>query len=580
MNHRFLRHSVALLAVCLSGLPSHGTDFSAPRGDRSSGYLRQTRSEVLGRNGMVATSQPLAAQAGLDVLKRGGNAIDAAIAAAAVLNVVEPASAGIGGDVFAIVWSQKDKKLFALNGSGRAPAAATLEHLRRVSEDGRMPQHGVDSITVPGAVDAWDVLAKRFGTLSFKDLLAPAARIADEGFGVSERIHYDWLYSEKILSGDPDSVKTYLPSGHVPETYAIFKNPDLSHALHVLQEQGRDAFYRGEIAKALVDKVNALHGTLTLDDLARTQATWETPISTNYHGFDVFEFPPNTQGFAVLEMLNILEVCSPVWGVDLASLGPRSPEYWHLLVEAKKRAYTDLYAYNGDPGFVQVPLARLTSKAYAKELCAKIDTHKASAVIPNGDPVGGTVYIATADRFGNMVSFIYSLYDGFGSGITVPGYGFALNDRAGLFSLDPKSPNVFAPGKRPFHTLLPGFVMKHGEPLMTFGLMGGMQQPQGHAQVLINMIDLKVNPQAASDAARFTHSQADNTLYLESDLYEAMGAKLKSMGHKVVSTNGFEMGGFQAIWRDGRAGDKTTGPIDGIYRGASDHRKDGAAVGW
>jgi gamma-glutamyltranspeptidase/glutathione hydrolase len=560
---------------------SPGADFSAPRGDRTSGYLKQTRSEVLARNGMVATSQPLAAEAGLEVLKRGGNAVDAAIAAAAVLNVVEPESAGLGGDVFAIVWSAKDKKLFALNGSGRAPAGATLEHMRKISKDGHMPQHGIDSITVPGAVDAWDVLLKRFGTLGFKELLAPAVRIADEGFGLSERIRNDWIYGAKILAADPDSVKTYLPNGHLPDTYAIFRNKDLAHALTVLEDQGRDAFYQGEIAQAMVAKSDALHGSLTLKDLADTHATWETPLSTNYHGFDVFEFPPNTQGFAVLEMLNILEVCTPVWGFDLAALGPHSPEYWHLLVESKKLAYADLYAYNGDPEFAQIPLDRLTSKAYARELCAKVDPNKASAVIAKGDPVGGTVYLTTADRFGNMVSFIYSIYDSFGAGITVPGYGFVLNDRAGLFSLDPKSPNVIAPGKRPFHTLLPGFLMKHGEPVMSFGLMGGSQQAQGHAQVLIDMIDLGANPQAASDAARFTHSQATNTLYLESELYQAVGAKLKAMGHRVLSTNGEDMGGYQAIWLEGHAGEnKSNGPIEGLYRGASDHRKDGEAVGW
>lgn len=580
MTYRFSGCFASLMLLCTPAAVAQ--DFAAPRGDRTSGYLAQTRSEVLARHGMVATSQPLAAQAGLDVLKRGGNAIDAAIAAAAVLNVVEPGSAGIGGDMFAIVWSAKEKKLLALNGSGRAPTGATLEHMKKMSPDGRMPQHGIDSVTVPGAVDGWDVLLKRLGTMSFKELLAPAARIAEEGFGVSERIRNDWIYGATILAHDPDSVKTYLPNGHVPGTYAIFRNPDLAHAMRVLQDQGRDAFYQGEIAQAILAKSHALNGTLTAKDLADTHATWETPIGTNYHGFDVFEFPPNTQGFAVLEMLNILEVCAPVWHVDLANLGPGSAEYWHLLVEAKKLAYADLYAYNGDPGFTKVPLPLLTSKSYAKDLCAKIDLNKAGAVTPKGDPVGGTVYIATADRFGNMVSFIYSVYDSFGAGITVPGYGFVLNDRAGLFSLDPKSPNVIAPGKRPFHTLLPGFVMKNGEPLMTFGLMGGSQQAQGHLQVLMSMIDLGANPQAASDAARFTHSQASNTLYLESELYKTVGAKLQAMGHKVVSTNGEDMGGFQAIWlnRDANAASGADGAIHGVYRGASDHRKDGAAVGW
>jgi gamma-glutamyltranspeptidase/glutathione hydrolase len=582
LNSRSLLCATLLLAVCSADRAVAGRDFSAPRGDRTSGYLAQSRSEVLARNGMVATSQPLAAEAGLEILKRDGNAIDAAVAAAAVLNVVEPGSAGIGGDMFAIVWSAKDRKLLALNGSGRAPAGATLEHLRSVSKDGRMPQHGIDSVTVPGAVDGWDILLKRLGSMDFRELLAPAARIAEEGFGVSERIRNDWIYGAKILAQDPDSVKTYLVNGHLPDNYALFRNPDLAHAFQVLRAQGRDAFYSGEIAQAIVAKSRALNGTLTLEDLRDTHASWEKPLSTNYHGFDVFEFPPNTQGFAVLEMLNILEVCAPRLGMNLADLGPRSAQYWHFMVEAKKLAYADLYAFNGDPGFTQVPVERLISKTYAKQLCAKINLRKAAVPEPKGDPVGGTVYLATADRYGNMVSFIYSVYDTFGSGITVPGYGFVLNDRAGLFSLDPKSPNVIAPGKRPFHTLIPGFLMKDGQPLMAFGLMGGSQQAQGHAQVLIDMIDLGANPQAASDAARFTHAQADNTLYLESQLYAAVGANLKALGHRVVSTNGEDMGGYQSIWLETYRGERTDGkgPISGVYRGASDHRKDGAALGW
>jgi gamma-glutamyltranspeptidase/glutathione hydrolase len=282
-------------------------------------------------------------------------------------------------------------------------------------------------------------------------------------------------------------------------------------------------------------------------------------------------------------MLNILEMCAPRLEVELAALGPASPTYWHLLVEAKKLAYEDLYAYNADPGFATVPVARLISKEYAAQQCARIDLHKALTPQPKGDPVGGTVYLATADRWGNMVSFIYSIYDTFGSGITVPGYGFVLNDRGALFSLDPHSPNVIAPHKRPFHTLLPGFVMKGGQPLMAFGLMGGSQQAQGHAQVLVSMIDLGANPQAASDAARFTHAQATNTLYLESGLFAQVGAGLSMLGHKVVAANGDDMGGFQAIQFMPYASEAPTSgeqPIKGVYRGASDHRKDGEAVGW
>ncbi len=584
---------VVALGVMLATSQTYASEFPATRGDRASGWLPQSRSEVLARNGMVATSQPLAAQAGLQILKNGGNAIDAAVATAAVMNVVEPGSAGIGGDVFVIAWLAKEQRLVALNGSGRAPSGATPQHLAERGSAKRMPLRGIDSVTAPGAVDAWDVLLRRAGTLTFKEVLQPAADLAEQGFAVSERIHNDWLYAAEVLGADADSVKTYLVDGKPPATYGVFRNPDLAHAFHVLQAQGRNAFYQGEIAAAILAKSHTLGGTFTAADLANTRADWVSPISTNYHGYDVFEFPPNTQGFAVLEMLNILEVCAPKLGVNLAALSPKSALYWHVLIEAKKLAYADLYAYNADPQFAQIPVAKLISKSYAAEQCRRIDLHKASTPEAKGDPVGGTVYLVTADRWGNMVSFIYSIYDSFGSGITVPGYGFVLNDRAALFSLDSRSPNLLAPGKRPFHTLLPGFVMKDGRPLTAFGLMGGGQQAQGHAQVLINMIDLGANVQAASDAARFAHAQATNTLQLESNLYDLVGSQLKALGHSVVSANGEDMGGYQAISftpsthpsaaasADGAAhGASVPVPIDGVYRGASDHRKDGQAVGW
>jgi gamma-glutamyltranspeptidase / glutathione hydrolase len=566
-------------------------EFSATRGDRSSGWLPQSRSEVLARNGMVATSQPLAAQAGLQILKSGGNAIDAAVATAAVLNVVEPGSAGIGGDVFVIAWLAKENKLVALNGSGRAAAGATPRHLAERGSTQQMPRHGIDSATAPGAVDAWDALLERAGTLTFKELLQPAADLAEQGFAVSERIHNDWIGGAEVLRGDPDSVKAYLIDGKPPAVYSVFRNPELARAFRVLQTQGRDAFYQGEIAAAILAKSRALGGTFTAADLADTRADWVSPIGTHYHGYDVFEFPPNTQGFAVLEMLNILEVCAPELGIDLAALGPRSALYWHVLVEAKKLAYADLYAYNADPQFSQVPVEKLISKAYAAEQCRRIDLRRASVPEAKGDPVGGTVHVVTADRWGNMVSFIYSIYDSFGSGITVPGYGFVLNNRGALFSLDPRSPNLIAPGKRPFHTLLPGFVMKDGRPLTAFGLMGGSQQAQGHAQVLINMIDFGANLQAASDAARFSHAQATNTLQLESNLYNLLGSQLQALGHTVVSANGQGMGGYQAISftpfaapalpvTRGAVPAAADSPIEGVYRGASDHRKDGQAVGW
>ncbi len=607
MKYHRLRRPLASLATAtiltLSGISTaYSADpvqpaaagFSAVRGDRTSGWLSQTRSEVLARNGVVATSQPLAAQAGLQILKSGGNAFDAAVATAAVLNLVEPGSAGMGGDVFAIAWVAKEKKLIALNASGRAPTGATPGHLAERGFAKQMPEHGIDSATVPGAVDGWDALLKRAGTMTFKQTLEPAAVLAEQGFGVTERIRNDWIYGADVLQADPDSVATYLVNGKLPDTYAIFRNPDLAKAFRILESQGRDAFYKGEIARAIVAKSHALGGTMTLEDLAADHATWETPITTNYHGYDIYEMPPNTQGFAVLEMMNILEVCAPKLGMNLAALGPRSAAYWHLLVEAKKLAYADLYAFNGDPGFSKVPVEKLISKSHALQLCAYIDPNKARTPEPVGDPVGGTVYLAVADRWGNMVSFIYSVYDTFGSGVTVPGYGFVLNDRGALFSLDPKSPNVIAPHKRPFHTLLPGFLMKDGKPVMAFGLMGGSMQAQGHAQVLVDMIDLGANPQAATDAARFSHAQQSNTLSLESNLYDLVGVQLKALGHKVVSTNGEDMGGYQSIWfvpdaaavgstaapRQPPATGASEQPIAGVYRAASDHRKDGQAVGW
>lgn len=579
----------AALLLVMSTVPLvHADEFSAVRGDRSSGWLAQSRSEVLARNGVVATSQPLGAQAGLDILKKGGNAIDAAVAAAAVMNVVEPGSAGIGGDMFAIVWLAKERRLIALNGSGRAASGATPAHMAQRGYTVHMPLHSIDSVTVPGAVDGWDTLLRRAGTLGFRQVLQPAVDLATDGFAVSERIHNDWIYGAEVLSNDGDSVATYLRDGHPPATYSLFRNPGLARAFKLLQEQGRDGFYKGAIAQAILAKSRSLGGSLTAADLANTHATWETPITTNYHGYDVYEMPPNTQGFAVLEMLNILEVCAPKLGVDLAVLGHASPVYWHLLVEAKKLAYADLYAYNGDPKFSDVPVGTLISKSHATQLCSHIDLKHASTPDPRGDPVGGTVYLVTADRWGNMVSFIYSVYDTFGSGITVPGYGFVLNDRGALFSLQPNSPNLIAPGKRPFHTIIPGFVMKDGRPLTAFGLMGGGQQAQGHAQVLVDMIDLHANPQAASDAARFSHTQADNTLSLESGLYERVGAALQAMGHRVLSANGEDMGGFQSVmfvpYDDappvGLSASNTPGPRRGVYRAASDHRKDGQAVGW
>ena len=550
---------------------------SAVRGDRAEGWLAQSRAEVMARNGVVATSHPLAAQAGLRILQQGGNAIDAAVATAAVLNVVEPESAGIGGDMFAIVYVAKEHKLIGINASGWAATGVTPALLKSHGYDANtgMPGFGIYTADVPGAVDGWDQLLHRAGTMDFKKVLQPAVDVATDGFPWSERVAAEmaetYTYNTEVKK-DRDTLDTYYANGKMPMPGVAFRNPNLAKAFKLLQAQGRDAFYKGDIARAIVAKSKSLGGTMTAADLADFHAEWVTPLTTNYHGFDVYELPPNGQGFAVLEELNVLETCVPKLGLDLAQLGPASPEYWHLLVETKKIVFDDLNRYNADPRFAKVPVAKLISKEYAATLCARIDPKQATAPATKRTQQGGTVYLTTADRWGNMVSMIYSVYDALGSGVTVPGYGFVLHDRGALFSLDPASPNVIAPRKRPFHTIIPAFVMHDGQPLISFGLMGGSMQAQGHMQVLVDMIDLGANLQAASDMARFQHAQDSDTLELETQLYNLVGSQLASMGHRVVKANGDNMGGYQAILR-------SPAP-DAYYRAASDHRKDGQATGW
>jgi len=453
-----------------------------------------------------------------------------------------------------------------------------------------MPVFGILPVTVPGAVWGWQELLKRFGTRTFKDVLKPAIDYAENGFPVSERIASDWVLPDAVrtaggtMAPDPDSVRAWYVDGRPPVAGEVFRNPDIARAFKLLQMQGRAAFYRGDIAKAIVAKSAAQGGTMTLEDLAAYHGEWAEPAASRYHGFDVFELPPPSQDWAAQEMLNILAACVPRWapGETLATLGPASPRYWHFLVEAKKLAYADLFTYNGDPNFVTVPLARLLSADYAASLCGRVDPARASGTTPVGTPGGhgDTIVIAVADRDGNMVSWVSSNYEHFGSGLTVPGYGFLLHDRGALFSLDPKSPNAIAPHKRPFNTLSAGFVMHDGAPYMTMTLMGGDMQAQGHAQALIDVIDLGANLQAASDLARFHHYQVSNVLTLESPLYDLVGQALVAMGHDVRSVNGAEMGGFQSVMlapSAPRAGGVAPPPV---YRAGSDHRKDGGAAGW
>jgi gamma-glutamyltranspeptidase/glutathione hydrolase len=570
--------------------PQPASAIKAAPGSRAQGWLAQGRSEVLARHGMVATSDPLAAQAGLEILQRGGNAIDAAVATGAVLDVTSQNDTGIGGDLFALVYIAKEKKLYALNSAGWAPTGWTPEFFTKTLGVSNMPNAGVNAATVPGAISGYDALLKRFGSLGFKDTFERAARIAEEGWGLAERRHADLRDATEDLRKDSDSNAAFLTDGQAPALYSIIRNPALAKALRLIQAEGRDAFYKGAIADAIVAKVRANGGVMTKADLGEFQSEWTEPISTNYHGYDIFELPPPGQGFAALEMLNILEACVPKLGANLAALGPSDPQYWHYLVEAKKLAYADLYATNGDPKFVSVPLQRLLSKSYAASLCGRIDPHAASKLGVTGGADGGTIYLTTADRWGNMVSLIHSVYSVYGSRATVAPYGFVLHNRGNAFSLDPASPTIVAPRKRPFHSIIAGFVMKAGAPLMTFGNMGGSVQPETHAQHIVNLIDLGMNVQMTTDAARFTHNQTTNVLSLEAHLFTLVGAALKAKGHDVRSVTGAAVGGYQGILftRDPRLPEPLFDrravtddlPVNGVYRGGSDHRKDGQAVGW
>jgi gamma-glutamyltranspeptidase/glutathione hydrolase len=577
-------------------------------GDRSEGWVPQHRSEVMARNGMVATSQPLAAQVGLDILKKGGNAIDAAVATSAMLSLVEPMNVGPAGDLFAIVYIAKENKLYTLNSSGKAPSGQTLARMNSLGYSANprnwgpgsgMPT-GILAVTVPGSVWGWDEVLHRFGTMTFKETLQPAIEYAEAGYPVSERIASDWRLPRGLppvpsdprgccTQVDPDSVAAWYVNGKAPVAGQIFRNPDLAKTFRILQQKGRDGFYKGEVARAIVAKSTALGGTMTLEDLANFSGEWVTAATTNYHGYDVLTLPPPAQTWATDEILNILDVCVPAWapGQTLASLGPANPKYWHFVVEAKKLAYKDLFTYNGDPTVTPVPIERLLSKNHARSLCGLVNPERASITGPAGtaDSTGDTIVLSAVDRWGNMVSWVNSLYSSFGSGVTVPGYGITLHNRGSLFTLDPKSPNVIAPHKRPFNTLSAGFVMQNNRPLMTVTLMGGDMQAQGIAQVLLHVLDLGANLQAATDMARFHHQQVANVLSLESRLFAAVGEQLVKMGHEVRSVDGGAMGGYQSIMftpdpNAPAASGNGPQPIKGFYRGGSDHRKDGQAVGF
>ena len=589
-NNLVIAQSLNPFGIPTEETPTPAANVVAAAGSRAQGWLGQGRSEVIARHGIVATSDTLAAQAGLEILQNGGNAIDAAVAAGAVLDVTSQNDTGLAGDLFALVYIAEDKKLYALNSAGWAPSGWTPEFFKNDLDLQSVPGSGVNAATVPGAVSGYDALLSRFGTFGFLETFERAARIAEEGWGQGERRHRDLVSSESKLRNDEYSAQVFLENGRAPDLYKILRNPDLASALRLIQAEGRDAFYEGAIADALVARVQKGGGVMTHADLAEFKSEWVDPISTNYHGYDIFQLPPPGQGWAGLEMLNILEVCAPHHDLNLTSLGPSNPDYWHLMVEAKKLAYSDLQAYNGDPLFVDVPLAKLLDKSYAAGLCDRIDMNRASEPSVQGGLDGGTIYLTTADRWGNMVSFIHSIFSVYGSGVTIPPYGMVLHNRGVAFSLDADSPNVVAPRKRPFHSIIAGFAMQNGEPLMTFGNMGGAVQPETHAQHMVNVIDHGMNIQMTTDAARFTHSQNSNRLSLEHNLYNLVGRSLEAKGHEVRPVNGSAVGGYQGILftKDLNLPEPTYSQqsieedhaVNGIYRAGSDHRKDGGAVGW
>jgi len=553
-----------------------GVLMQQPAGDRPAGNSRGTRSVVMARNGALATSQPLATAAGLRVLQSGGNAIDAAVTAAAVLAVVEPTMNGAGGDLFAIVYSAKDKKVHGLNASGRAGSLATLDEFKKRNVQ-RIPLRGELSVSVPGVVDGWNELLTKHGTRTLAQALEPAIKYARDGYAVSEIIADQWKDVENMLARDQNAAKTFLINGKAPAPGDVFKNPALANSLEQIAKGGRDVFYKGAIARAIAEEMEKRKGLITLKDLADHHADWIDPVSTTYRGYQVLELPPNTQGLAALEMLNIME------GFDLKAMGWGSPAYLHTLVEAKRIAFADRGAWLGDlPSTPPKAIEKMLSKEYAAERRKEIKPDKAaerylpfaldgrSTPQEGDDPIGrgDTVYLTAADSEGNVVSLIQSLYETFGSGIVAGDTGIVLHNRGNLFTLTAGHPNQIAPGKRPFHTLIPAMVMKDGVPWVSFGVMGGDMQAQGHAQVLANLVDFGMNIQEAGEAPRFRDS--GNGLALESAFSADARAGLTSRGHKLINSNGV-WGGFQGILID---------PKTKVMHAGSDPRKDGMAAGW
>jgi gamma-glutamyltranspeptidase/glutathione hydrolase len=597
-----MHKSITLIALLLAATPLAAQPAPKDQGDRYSGAPGASRSAVLGQNGMVATSHPLATQIALDVLKEGGSAVDAAIAGNAALGLLEPTGNGIGGDLFAIIWDPKSAKLHGLNASGRAPRGMThaqfkkwvaTKPLSKRDKPGTIPDWGAASVTIPGAVDGWFEMHGKFGRVPMTRLLAPTINYAQKGAPVPELIAQYWkantagfeaLKAEGAIEEIDNMAKVFLPGGKAPEEGELFKNPDLARTLSTIASKGRDAFYRGELAQAMDGYFKRIGAPHRLSDFAAHKSEWVEPVSINYRGFDIWELPPNGQGVAALQMLNILE------GYDLKAMGRGSPDFWHVFVEAKKAAFTDRARFYADPAFAKIPLKELLSKDRAAKQRAAINMAKAAQSDMPGLPIDGvakdTIYMTVADKDGMMVSLIQSNYRGMGSGL-IPDdgkggtLGFMFQDRGAQFSLDPKHANSWQPGKRPFHTIIPAFMTKDGKPLMSFGLMGGGMQPQGHAQIVVNMVDFGMGVQAAGDVARFHHDGSTDpeggapmtnggVLELESGVAAAVADALRQRGHTVKYSVG-PYGGYQAIWRD---------PVTGVYWGASEFRKDGQAAGY
>ena len=537
-----------------------------------------TRSIVYGRHGTVCAAQPLAVQAGLEILKAGGSAVDAAIAVNACLGLMEPTANGMGGDLFAIVWDPKTRALHGLNACGRSPLALTADKIP-AEKDGTIPLYSPYSWSVPGCVDGWAELHAKYGRLPLARDLAPAIRFAEEGFPLSPVIAGDWERGARVFKDKPGFAEVFMPGGRAPREGEIFRNPALAKTLRIVAEQGRDGYYKGPIADALVRYSRANGGFFSREDFARHTSEWVDPVSSDYRGYTVWELPPPGQGIAALQLLNVLE------NFDLKGMGRGSADFWHVLTEAKKLVFADRARYYADPAFAKVPVRELLSKKYAKERAALIDMQHAALKDLPGDPVAlnrpETTYLCAADDDGMMVSLIQSNYTGFGSGYVVPELGFGIQDRGNLFDLTPGRPNSYAPGKRPFHTIIPAFMTRDGRPQMAFGLMGGDMQPQGHAQIVVNLVDFGMNLQEAGDAIRLHHTGSTEptgtvmtdggVLHIEDGLPDSVLAELRRRGHRIEPESVGAYGGYQAIWRD---------PLTGVYSGATEKRKDGCALGY